>query len=292
MDRGNYRIKVTAVEPLKGGTSSAIHRVDVKHEGRLHQLVLRQYTNQEWLSEEPDAAVHEAANLQLVEASGLPAPVLLNRDEAGRVCGIPLILMSCLPGDVVLQPNHLQEWLKQLAETLATIHEVDAAYHPYTYAPYAEVSAMQVPHWSSATEVWERAIEYVQQPWPVFKQRFIHRDYHPVNVLWQDRRISGIIDWPNACLGPAGVDIGHCRLNLAQLFGIEAADEFLASYCSIMGNAFEYEPYWDIVSVLDGLDGPPEVYGGWLDWGVTHLNNRIIQERTEAYLSKLVAQLG
>ncbi|MFD0682267.1 MULTISPECIES: hypothetical protein [unclassified Paenibacillus] len=44
--------------------------------------------------------------------------------------------------------------------------------------------------------------------------------------------------WVNACRGPAGIDIGHCRLNPAMLFGVtgltdklmvERLDRYMAS---------------------------------------------------------------
>ena len=57
---------------------------------------------------------------------------------------------------------------------------------------------------------------------------FLHRDFHPGNLLWTDERITGVVDWVSACAGPPEEDIGHCRANLAIRHGQDWADEFLA----------------------------------------------------------------
>lgn len=78
---------------------------------------------------------------------------------------------------------------------------------------------------------------------------FIHRDYHPGNVLWSHHQISGIVDWPSACRGPAEADVGHCRANLIGHFGQKAADRFLAIWKTVSGTA-DYHPYFDLTDVL------------------------------------------
>src|SRR5207244_1514750 len=79
---------------------------------------------------------------------------------------------------------------------------------------------------------------------------FIHRDYHPGNVLFQRNEVSGVVDWPNASVGAIEVDLGHCRHNLAALHGVAAADAFLDAYYAITG-ARTHDPYYDIVTLLD-----------------------------------------
>ena len=97
------------------------------------------------------------------------------------------------------------------------------------------------------------------------------------------------MDWVNACRGPAGVDIGHCRLNLVCLFGTEAADQFLKYYQEYAGSAFKYDPYWDLVCYFDFIfPGPPGVYQGWLDFGIHHLTNSNITQRLEKFLTTLL----
>jgi aminoglycoside/choline kinase family phosphotransferase len=94
-----------------------------------------------------------------------------------------------------------------------------------------------------------------------------HRDYHPVNVLWQNGEVSGVVDWVNACLGPAGADVAHCRANLAQMFGVGVAEEFLQAYLERAGG--EYNPFWDVDSVLNMSWPQPRFYLPWNEFGLT-----------------------
>jgi hypothetical protein len=91
------------VSPLHGGTSSAMHAVDVRDRaGHVHSLVLRRFVDDEWRAEEPDAPRTEAAALTLLESRPLPTPRLV---ALGEVDGIPLLLMTRLPGALVWQPT-------------------------------------------------------------------------------------------------------------------------------------------------------------------------------------------
>src|SRR5699024_3885678 len=101
---------------------------------------------------------------------------------------------------------------------------------PYQHMTYQDGKSFEIPAWSNAPLAWKKTIEYIQGPHPAYHPQFIHRDYHPANILWKNGVISGVVDWVNACIGPVGVDIGHCRVNLAQLYDVDTADAFLTSY--------------------------------------------------------------
>jgi hypothetical protein len=67
--------KVVRVRRMSGGTSSAVHAVDVsRSHGSMLRLVLRRHLLFRWLEDEPDLAEKEARNLQLLEQVGIAAP--------------------------------------------------------------------------------------------------------------------------------------------------------------------------------------------------------------------------
>jgi hypothetical protein len=131
----------------------------------------------------------------------------------------------------------------------------------------------------------------VNGPPPSFRECFIHRDYHPSNVLWNNGAVSGVVDWVNGCRGPAGIDVAWCRHNLAILHGVRAADDFLAAYIRCAGSDFEYDPYWDLMTLVELLPGPPGMYEGWLAMGVRLIPRATIVERVDAYVASVVARL-
>jgi aminoglycoside phosphotransferase (APT) family kinase protein len=254
-------------------------------------LVLRRFVNEQWVRAEPDVAVREGMSLQHATRAGLPAPDLIALDADGEHCGVPATLVLRLEGSVVLEPSDRKQWLRGLAETAARIHRVDAAGFRWKYSRYNEGVTLTPPRWSKQRDAWAKAIEIVEGPSRSYSECFVHRDYHPSNVLWKNGRVSGVVDWVNGCRGPAGIDVAWCRHNLANLHGVPVADEFLRAYVAEAGSEFQYDPYWDLMSVVELLPGPPSMYEGWRASGVPNISNAVMRERVDDYVASVVARV-
>ncbi|HEV2860651.1 MAG TPA: aminoglycoside phosphotransferase family protein [Pyrinomonadaceae bacterium] len=283
--------RVESATKLAGATSSILHALKVNHRGREFELVLRRFVDAEWLEVEPDLARHEAAAMTTAELAGVPVPLLIAFDEGGEECGSPATLMTRLPGGVELRPDDFDAWLHGLAEALAPFHEIEAEEFAWGYCPYVHPPSLNTPSWSRVPALWQKAIEIVNGPWPAAPECFIHRDYHPANVLWAGGRVSGVVDWVNACRGAAGIDVAWCRHNLARMYGVGAADRFLNHYQKLAGPRFAYDPFWDLITAVELLPGPPGVYEGWPAFGLTRLDEATIAARVDEYVSGLVARL-
>ena len=111
--------------------------------------------------------------------------------------------------------------------------------------PASGVRRNAVPSWAADRGVWERAIALAHEPAPLLPERFIHRDFHPGNTLWEGAQLTGIVDWTTGSRGPGAVDLGHLRWNLVVDHGQRVADALLPHP--------EHHPYYDVVTVLDVL---------------------------------------
>jgi 8-oxo-dGTP pyrophosphatase MutT (NUDIX family)/aminoglycoside phosphotransferase (APT) family kinase protein len=285
--------RVTSLRRLRGGYSTAVHAVNVTdRRGRGHRLVLRRFVHAEWLAREPDTPEREARVLKLLARSDVAAPELAAVDPTGTECDVPAVLMTRQPGRVVFAPDGFEPWLRQMAGALPAVHAVDsdAAGLVQPYQRYHDMTQFEPPHWSAAPQAWARAIDVVNGPPPATRPCFIHRDYHPGNVLWSRGRLTGVIDWINASWGPPGIDVAHCRSNLAQLHGVEVAEVFLAA-CRSLGIVDEAQPYWDLVDLLDmGSLAERDVYAAWHDAGLTHLTTAIVRARLDEYVTVVVGR--
>ncbi|WP_238402855.1 phosphotransferase family protein [Paenibacillus mesophilus] len=292
IDKVHPEASVISGQQLHGGISSLVHGVTLRLDGEEKAFVLRQFDNEEWIRDQPDLAFREAESLRRASRTiGVQTPEIVAFDENGSECGLPAVLMTRLKGAVVLEPPDRSEWLNGMAKALASIHVVDATDFPWTFAPYCDASKLHTSSWSKYPDKWQRAADIVMGPRPSFTERFIHRDYHPANILWNGGEVSGVVDWVNGCIGPAGIDVGHCRVNLAQLYGVHAADEFLVCYQIHAGASYTHDPYWDLVTLIDFAYWPPEVYGGWTALGMTGLTKEMMIERLDNYLISLLNRI-
>jgi aminoglycoside phosphotransferase (APT) family kinase protein len=282
--------RVGAIEPMPGATSSLLHTIEIEIGDRSRRLVLRRFNDEQWVRREPDVAKREARSLQHAARAGLAAPTLVAVDADGAHCGVPATLVTLIEGAVVLRPPDVAEWVEGLAKAAAQIHRVDAGGFPWKYHRYNEGDRLAVPAWSHEPDAWQKAIDVVMGPQPAYAECFVHRDYHPSNVLWRNGRVTGVVDWVNGCRGPANIDVAWCRHNLANLQSVAIADAFLASYTAAAGPDFRYDPYWDLMSVVELLPGPPAMYAGWRASGVAPIGSDVMRERVDAYVASVVAR--
>ncbi|GMU39202.1 MAG: hypothetical protein AMXMBFR23_00680 [Chloroflexota bacterium] len=283
-------VRVSSVERLRAGTSSAVHLVRLRdRHGRPLAVVLRRFVRADWLAEEPDAAAREAHVLRAVEASALRAPRLIAVDPDGAACDVPAVLMSRLPGRIDLAPRNVEAYVDAAVTPLLALHAIGPVAGVPSYYPYVlgRTQEWRPPRWAHRPRLWRAAACVLHQPWPEAEPVLIHRDYHPGNLLWSRGRLSGVTDWVNASNGPPAMDVAHMRWNLAQLFGIDAAEAFRQAYESATGRP--HHPYWDVLGALDGGD---PVAAQWQDAGRLDLTEALLIERREAYLDGLMKRLG
>jgi len=262
--------RVVAVAPLASAWL-ANHAVDVADAaGRVHRLVLRRWARPGWEEEDPDFnAAREAAVLDLLGPTPVPAPALVAADPGGEACDVPALLETRLPGgppDLDADPGPV---LEGLAAALPAIHAVAVPAGPAdpagsgaravpAYRRFFEPARLTPPAWSARPELWARALEVADEPPPPYRPCFIHRDYHPANTLWEDGRLTGVVDWVGGSWGPPSVDLGHMRVNLTVDLGLAAADRFLAAHRAL--TSFDHHPWWDVAAAVDVV---PEVGPEW-----------------------------
>jgi aminoglycoside phosphotransferase (APT) family kinase protein len=243
--------KSLRVRRLDGGITSAVHDVAiVDPKGEPRHFVLRRYTGPD--DESPvDDVRREAAILTGLATSDLPAPRLVAFDAEAEHCSCPALLMTRLPGRMLLRPTDSDDWLHQMAELLPRIHaaQVDA--------PPAEIwvdpADLMTPDWSSDDGMWQAAFDLFHSGPPDGDRCFIHHDYQQFNLLWTGQALSGVVDWVSASYGSPDIDVAHCRLNLTVVYSAEHAARFLSRYEAVAGR--RVEPWWDVAGLLVYLPG-------------------------------------
>ncbi|WP_037908492.1 phosphotransferase family protein [Actinacidiphila yeochonensis] len=291
--------RVEGVERLRGGWTSEMRRLDVSGPGGQRSLVLRSFVKPFFVRHAEGLLTREAAVLRLLGGTDVSAAELVAVDATARWCDHPSLLMSLLPGSVRLDDEGADRRAELLARQLLAIHRVPVAAEerPRAYQAWTSPERVNLPESTARPEVWQRAVDVIRREPPEYRACFLHRDFHPGNVLFTREgdalRISGVVDWVETSWGPADLDVAHCSTALALLHGVPAGMRFADLYVAAGGTLAEDRAahlYWRLLDALAFAPDAEKVAGPWREVGRVDLTPELLAGRLEAYVEALLAR--
>ncbi|MFH9756171.1 phosphotransferase family protein [Streptomyces griseus] len=293
--------RVCAVAALRGGWTSQMRRLDVEGEGEPYSLVLRSFVKPFFVRHALGLLTREADILRLLADTNVPAARLHGVDAAAEHCDHPSLLMSLLPGSLRLDGEDIERKTELLARQLVAIHGllVPEGGRPRTYQAWTSPERVRLPENAKQPEVWQRAVEVIRQPPPAYRPCFLHRDFHPGNVLFAgegaDLTITGVVDWVETSWGPADLDVAHCSTALALLHGVPVgmrlADHYVAAGGTLSDDPADHL-YWRVLDALAFAPDAEKVAEPWREIGREDLTPAVLAQRLEEYLQAIFSQYG
>lgn len=288
--------RIAGVERLRGGWTSEMRRLCIEGPGGSGDLVLRSFVKPFYVRHADGLLSREAEILRLLGATDVPAAALVDVDATATHCDHPSLLMTLLPGAVRLDDREAGRRADLLAEQLVRIHrvEVSADARPRAWQAWTSPERVTPPRQTARPELWQRAVEVIRQDPPAFRPCFLHRDFHPGNVLFEgegdDARVSGVVDWVETSWGPADLDVAHCSTALALLHGVSLGMTFADRYAAAGGYLAERDAahlYWRVIDALAFAPDAEKVAVPWRELGRTDLTPDLLSSRLEDYLRAL-----
>ncbi|GAA2266082.1 hypothetical protein GCM10010232_68010 [Streptomyces amakusaensis] len=293
--------RIRAVEKLRGGWTSQMRRLDVEGEGKQYSLVLRSFVKPFFVKHSPGLLTREADVLRLLADTAVPAARLHSVDAAAEHCDHPSLLMSLLPGNLRLDGEDIERKTELLARQLVMIHKllVPEESRPRTYQAWTSPERVRLPEASKRPKVWQRAVDVIRRPPPAYRPCFLHRDFHPGNVLFTGEgsglTITGVVDWVETSWGPADLDVAHCSTALALLHGAPAGMQ-LADHYVAAGGTLSDDPgdhlYWRVLDALAFAPDAEKVAEPWRELGRKDLTSSALAQCLEDYLQALFSRYG
>ncbi len=232
-------VAVGAVRRLTGGVDAATHAVRLDPGG---WVVVKR-------GRAPQVAslAKEYERLRFVERVPVATPAALALDTAGDWFGHPALVMGRLPGGSA-GPTGAGPWIDRLAETLAAVHatplggEIPAVLRaPHAGIAWQPAPPSEVPRTARMQALVDAGLALAERVDRAGRAGqggrggrgddvLLHHDFHRRNVLWRADRVTGVVDWNEARLGPAACDVAYCSVDLAMLDGLDVAARFEAAY--------------------------------------------------------------
>ena len=251
---------------LTGGVSAEIHLVEIERAdgSRLCRVVRRHGEGDRAVN--PEVAADEARLLALLAGEGLPVPRVHLLDRSGEILPTPYLVIDFLPGDWLAPPASLEARTHPPADALARIHAFAAEDPRLAFLRRrdplcrAELAQAQAPAEDRTLERRLRTALAEREPLPAGgRPCLLHGDFWPGNWLWQDGRLSALLDWEDAGLGDPLIDLAQARLELVWAWGGAAAERFTARYAALRPFAAGALPAYDLWASLRALLR----YGDW-----------------------------
>ncbi|MEU1280626.1 phosphotransferase [Streptomyces sp. NPDC005805] len=293
--------RITGAERLRGGWTARMRRLRIEGPHGTRLLVLRSFAEPFYRRHAPGLLGREAEVLRLFAGTEVPAAAFVAADPTGEHCDHPSLLMTHLPGEVRLDDAGAAARTGPLARQLLAVHRLPAtgAARPRAYQPWTAPDRVRVPEGTRRPEVWRRAVDVIRRDAPAHRACFLHRDYHPGNVLFSGDahapRITGLVDWVETSWGPADLDVAHCSTALALLHGPAAGLAFPDAYRAAGGVLAPDRAdrlYWRLLDALAFAPDAEKVAVPWRELGRTDLTPGVLSERLETYLGLLLDRLG
>lgn len=225
----------------------------------------------------------------------LPVPELLAYDLAERT-GYGLVVTARVPGTSAIPPEPDEERLRALGAAAARISSVKLTSAPTLPArsrPIEGEDFAAMRREQGASDLL-RAAEAAVTAARLDDERLglVHGDLWYGNTLWDGARLTAVLDWDCAGVGPAGIDLGSLRCDAAWCHGVEAAEHILRGWEAEAGRPARDVPYWDAVAALAS---PPDM--GWFPMemagqGRPDLTRQVMLERRDAFLDAALSGLN
>lgn len=189
---------------------------------------------------------YEAELMKALYGKGLPVPTVVEYNPSyENPLGHPFLIMEKLKGKTLLEAidtGEIQPTPKLVVEIATALRRVHTA----------ETSDLNVPKFSTLQSYLDQGLvgikqlaklanfrcfekfeEWFQKNRPAetsLNRSFIHNDFHVANIMVDGDSLSGILDWNDAVVAEAQVDVAMFSL-LADALGYPAfADAFITEY--------------------------------------------------------------
>jgi Ser/Thr protein kinase RdoA (MazF antagonist) len=208
------------------------------------------------------------------------------------------MVLSYLPGRSFHVPYNVHAWVTELARGLAKVHAVTAEGY--------DLSWLEQHNRQTILDELERRRAQADAAGPLARQIIdeverrlqnvdlsnvlIHADFHPGNTVFVRSKLSGIVDWPEACLGDAAYDVAQCRLDLVISHEPEIADQFTDAYMTATSDPLTNLTLFDLERGLPALLNYERWLVGYHDAGLKHITSDLAGRRLRAFLAETLAR--
>jgi tRNA A-37 threonylcarbamoyl transferase component Bud32 len=278
---------VSDVQRIYGGWVTLLWRF--KTEDGLYHTLRIYHKPQEFIDQ---MAKREELALKVCQRVGLPVPVV---EKVAKINELPVLVLSWCKGQTLLsfiekKPWTVWHWGRSFGELEARLHKIKL---PYEFTKEASLD-------------WVNRIpkEYVQIASYILTlnpscDTIIHLDFHPLNIISNGSKITGIIDFSGACCGDKRADLARTEvtiltapippspikpvLNFARKIFLKA---WRYGYAKIAGSIPDYQPFipWACANILWEIELSGAEFDSWVKKEEVETLSKTLREMIDVWI--------
>ncbi len=239
-------------------------------------LILRLYGEQR----NPETVIRESAVQNALSAQGYLALAVFFASTDLNILGGAFMIMSHMDGAMMIDTER-EHIPRMLGEAHATLHRIDTTTLIQMLAaqgiPAAQFSLDARLQWLDSQRLdipWmEESIQWLidNQPPKPRQLSICHGDFHPINILVSNGKVTAVLDWPGFMIDDAAIDVAATMI-LVQVvadhlmpeadFG-ESMPQYLDSYKGIRTLDERYLDYYRMLRCVPAIIEGAEGRGAW-----------------------------
>ena len=224
-DLSNNEFSQVNLERIFGGASRETYRVKIKDSSDNEESLILRLSQDSSLIETEQKTEYLAYSA--FQKSRVPVPILIDMSEDDSQLGAPFMLMEELEGEAAspFTPNVYSPYEEDIGNQFWSIlgeiakKEIDSN----IFEDFSKGS--KKPFWECELDKWVKVIKedsisiepileagirklYKKPPKEPSKKSLVHGDYRNGNFLFNENKITGILDWEMAHIGDPLEDLG------------------------------------------------------------------------------------
>jgi aminoglycoside phosphotransferase (APT) family kinase protein len=239
----------TGLERLSGGANMESWRFTAGAE----TCVLRRAPSPELMAERPMDHAGEAALIRSARASGVMAPEVLVELEAADGIGSGYVMRAIAGSpdpNAFLAEADPAAAIRDIARELVAVHRTDCSGLPVPAMDTAQALAQlrdRFVAYGGDRPILALALRWLEAnlPTPV-PPRLVHGDFRLGNLMFEQGRLTGVLDWELAHLGDWHEDLAFGCMTVWRFsrpdrpgYGLTSVEELVAAYQAAGGERFE-----------------------------------------------------
>ena len=268
LQRFKPHLTLERVQLLTGGIAAEVVILEcVNSVEDTQKYVMRWYENTDY-ARNYHVVEHEFAVLHKLKSLGVPAPTPYYLDESCHIFHTPYLIMEFVEGKPEFTPSDVNKFMRQLAQYLAQIHQLDQAQLQFPFIEPQIINLEYYPAQPNEIASKARIREALAPHLPLTPRNsslFLHGDFWLGNLLWENGELTAIIDWEDMVYADPLYELAVTRLNIIWAFGVKAMHTLTQHYHSLMPQLdLTHLPHWDLYVALRTPDNFPEWADGWM----------------------------